>query len=96
MRALIERNVLDTLRSFSPQTKKRVKAALAALADNPEPPGRGGTIKRLDVPGSGETVLRVRVGDHRAVYVVRGQEIRILRVFHREEGYDWLRRLRLD
>lgn len=87
---------MQTLRTFAPSTKRKVKAALAELADEPNPPGPRGLIKRLDAPGTGEPVFRLRVGDYRAVYVVRGQEVRVLRVFHRSEGYGWIKRLRLD
>lgn len=96
LRVVIERNVLDSLRALSPATKRRVKAGLAELSHDPNPPGPAGNIKRLDAPGFGEPVFRLRLGDYRAVFVVRGNEVRVLRVFHREEGYEWLRRLRLD
>lgn len=88
--------MLQTLRTFAPSTKRIVKAGLAGLADEPNPPGQRGLIKRLDAPGSGNPVFRLRVGDYRAVYVVRGQEVRVLRVFHRSEGYKWIQRLGLD
>jgi mRNA-degrading endonuclease RelE of RelBE toxin-antitoxin system len=84
------------MRALAPGVKRKVKVALAELAKEPNPPGPTGNLKRLDTPGSGEPVFRARIGDYRAVYVVRGRDVRVLRLFHREEGYDWLRRLRLD
>jgi mRNA-degrading endonuclease RelE of RelBE toxin-antitoxin system len=35
-------------------------------------------------------LFRLRVGDHRIVFAVVGDEIRVTRIIHRSEGYDWL------
>lgn len=87
---------MEALATFSQAAKRRVKGALATLAKSEKPGGPHALIKRLDAPGSGEAIFRLKVGDYRAVYVVRGPEIRVLRVFDRAAGYDWLARLRLD
>ncbi len=93
---VVERTVQDQLRRLAPQTKKKIKRALSSLAEIPAPPDRTSNVKRLDAPDQGEPVYRLRIGDYRGVFVVRSTEVRVVRVFHREEGYDWLRRLKLD
>ena len=84
------------MRTFSLLIKRRIKAALADLAKSNKPSGPHPLIKRLDAPGSGEPLFRLKVGDYRAVYVVREREIRVLRVFDRDDGYEWAKRLRLE
>ncbi len=93
---LERRGAFDALNAMGPAAKRAIKLALAGLAENPYPPGEMGAVKRLDAPSSGEPVFRLRVGEYRAVYVVRATEIRVLRIFHRAEGYAWMKRLRLD
>ena len=93
---ILERSVVSALATLSPTSKRRVKATLADLAKSPKPAGPHALVKRLDAPGSGAAVFRLKIGDYRAVYVIRGPEIRVLRVFDRDQGYDWLKRLRLD
>lgn len=97
LHVVLERGVVAALRPMPPATKRRVRAALRALGDDPHPPGAGGAIKRLDRRDpSAEPVFRLRVGDHRAVFVVRPPEVRVLFLFPRSEGYRWMARLDLD
>ncbi len=88
--------MISTLATFAAPAKRRVKLALAELAKSEKPGGPNVLIKRLDAPGSGEAIFRLKIGDYRAVYVIRGPEIRVLRVFDRDDGYAWAKRLRLD
>lgn len=97
LQVVLERGVVAALRSMPPVTKRRVRAALRGLGENPLPRGPGGPIKRLDRRDpSAEPLFRLRMGEYRAVFVVRPPEVRVLHVFHRSEGYGWMRRLGLD
>jgi mRNA interferase RelE/StbE len=61
--------------------KTRVIAAAIALGENPRPPG----CKKL----KGREEYRVRVGDYRIIYEIRGDILTVLvvRVAHRSEAY---------
>jgi len=71
--------------SLDGSVKDRVRKALRKLADT-----GGGDIKRLHGVRGRETLLRLRVGDHRVVYRDDPDAIRIIQIFHRGKGYDWL------
>lgn len=70
------------LRTFEPQVRRRIQAALELLADEPRPPA----ATQL-VGGSGE--WRVRTGDYRIVYEIKDDQllVLVLRVGHRREIY---------
>lgn len=62
--------------------KKRIDAAILALASDPRPHG---CVKlRME-----ENSWRVRVGDWRIIYLVddAGDEVTVIRVAHRSESY---------
>ncbi len=63
------------------QTYERVRAAIRALAEDPRPPG----ARKL----AGRESYRVRVGDHRIIYLVDDAAlvVTILGVRHRREVY---------
>ena len=68
--------------NLSQQVKRRLQAAIDALADNPRPHGV--------TPLSGHDDLwRIRVGDYRVVSAIRDRELLILvvKVGHRREIY---------
>ena len=70
------------LRTFDPQVRRRIQAALELLATEPRPPA----ATQL-VGGSGE--WRVRTGDYRIVYEIRDEEllVLVLRMGHRRDVY---------
>jgi mRNA interferase RelE/StbE len=68
------------LRTFDPQVRRRVQAAIELLATEPRPPA----ATRL-VGGAGE--WRVRTGDYRIVYEIQEERLLVLVVSagHRRE-----------
>lgn len=72
------------LRGIDPPVRRRILAALAGLATDPRPVG----CKAL-AGAQWAGVLRIRVGDHRALYVVEDAAVRVLvvAVAHRREVY---------
>lgn len=70
------------LRKLDGVARRRIKAAIELLSDDPRPPG----AKKL-VGGDGE--WRVRTGDYRIVYEVRDHVllVLVLAVGHRREIY---------
>lgn len=70
------------LRTFDPQVRRRIQAALELLSDDPRPPA----ATQL-VGGAGE--WRVHTGDYRIIYQITDDEllVLVLRVGHRREIY---------
>jgi mRNA-degrading endonuclease RelE of RelBE toxin-antitoxin system len=62
----------------------RFARAFAALADDPLRPRSGADIRQLS---GGEPRLAIRVGDYRAIYEIRGFEVRILKLARRAVAY---------
>ena len=77
---LASRAAQRDIRKLPPETKPRIRDAVAALADNPR---RG--AQRLAAEGA----YRVRVGDYRIVFRIddRAEEVLIVRVKHRRDVY---------
>jgi mRNA-degrading endonuclease RelE of RelBE toxin-antitoxin system len=89
-RVTIDPPALLFLRTLAPGPKRAVRAAVDELRADARP--KGVDWKRLETDA--EVLLyRLRVGDYRVVYVLLGSDIRVVRVFHRREGYHWLERL---
>lgn len=63
-------------------TKRRVLAALVRLENWPDVSG----IKRLSADWKG--FMRMRVGDWRVVFHLRGDRIEVVRIAHRREVYE--------
>lgn len=79
-------------RHLPPGAKRDVKAALRALSQDPSGHESGLDVMSLDVDLSDEIVWRLRVGDWRVIFFAEARFVRIARVFHRSEGYEWLDR----
>ena len=80
-RLIIPKWVLKQLESLDRPLQKRVKESILALKDNPFPPGK--KVKRIK--GVYDEFWRLRVGDARVMYEVRGDEVKILGIVHRED-----------
>jgi mRNA-degrading endonuclease RelE of RelBE toxin-antitoxin system len=74
-----------TYDSLPLQVRRRVRDSLLEFAAS----GRG-DLKRLRGTRGREDLFRLRVGDYRIVFAVTAAEIRVTRILHRGEGYDWL------
>ncbi|HLF17106.1 MAG TPA: type II toxin-antitoxin system RelE/ParE family toxin [Candidatus Thermoplasmatota archaeon] len=82
------------LRAMAPETRKAIRSALRKLAADPSGRTVDLDVKALDL-GDGPPVHRLRVGEWRAAFIVGKELIRVLRVFHRSDGYDWVDDVRL-
>jgi mRNA interferase RelE/StbE len=88
--------VLDTelaapvFRRLPPTTKQAVKAGLRLLREDPFETNPNADIMLLDGSPGEEPVYRLRVGNWRVVFTRDGATVKVIRIFHREEGYDWL------
>jgi hypothetical protein len=77
------------LRAMAPKPRTEIRKALRLLSEDPSGRSVGLDVKQLDL-GEGPPVYRLRVGDWRAAFMVGRGVLRVLRVFHRSEGYDWV------
>ena len=87
---LDEARAADVLRSAVPTLRKNLKRALRRLADDPSERNPQLDVKKLATDREGPTMYRLRVGDWRVAYTIEPNNIVVLRIFHRSEGYGWL------
>ncbi|MHB1260605.1 MAG: type II toxin-antitoxin system RelE family toxin [Thermoplasmatota archaeon] len=90
MRLVFEDGILSQVQDLPPGPRALVRAALAALREHDGDRPAGLDVKRLQ---GATPVFRIRLGNYRVVYARHRQAHRILKVFHRSEGYGWLERL---
>ena len=93
MKVVVAPAAAAVIRGLPPPTKRRIKAAVVALADDPTGVERPGAVKRLRTREPEGGWYRLRVGSWRVVYRVVGQRVEVVRVFPRSEGYGWMDRL---
>jgi mRNA interferase RelE/StbE len=74
-----------TFSDLPDRARQRIHSALTQLASS----GRG-DVKRLRGTRGREDLFRLRVGDYRVIFALASTEIRVIRILHRSEGYDWL------
>ena len=84
-RVLISRPALSQLDELPSKERRRVVRGLEALGTDPFTPRSGCDVKKLE--GGDPAKYRLRVGEWRAVYVVIEDEIRIISIFRRGQGY---------
>lgn len=81
------------LGQMPPQPKRRLKEALRLLGQDPAGRTVGLDVKDLDASEELPRLYRLRVGEWRAVFAVRANDVIVTRIFHRRDGYGWLERL---
>lgn len=91
MRVLLDKAVHQQLKSLAPGPRRAIRDALRILQDfdGDRPPTLD--VRRLQHQTKG--YYRLRVGDYRVAFTRQGQAQRVVKVFHRSEGYGWLERL---
>ncbi|MCA1819449.1 MAG: type II toxin-antitoxin system RelE/ParE family toxin [Halobacteriales archaeon] len=75
-----------------PEAKRQMREALRKLATDPSGRSMGLDVKMLRTTEAAP-VYRLRIGEWRAAWQVRGNVLQVVRVFHRSEGYGWLERM---
>lgn len=91
MRVLLPDKVRQAgFQDLAPGPKQAIRRALSDLKD---PAARSALdIKRLVTPSDLPPMYRLRVQDHRVAFVREGDTVRVVRIFHRSEGYAWMER----
>jgi mRNA interferase RelE/StbE len=87
-RVLLSETTVRQLRDMPQADGERMKRALGQLEEDPFRPRSGVDIKRLRGPGRDYHGLRV--GDHRAIYVVEEDRVLVAKVIRRSKAYRWL------
>jgi mRNA interferase RelE/StbE len=77
----------------SPGVRKRVLASLERLAVDVAEPGRIRGQRVRTIRGVGDSVYRLRVGDHRVIFDVIDEDrvVLVLGIVHRGDLERWLR-----
>ena len=66
-----DRKVKKDFKAIAPEQVKKIKVAIAALADNPRPPGC------IKLRGKNQEYFRIRVGNYRVIYSVKDKALLI-------------------
>jgi mRNA interferase RelE/StbE len=75
---------IDFLKTLQKKVRKQIVEKITKLDGDPYPP----TTKALQGMSDGDgSVYRIRSGDYRILYVVRGETICILDIDHRKDVY---------
>lgn len=92
LQVVLSERAKGVLRAVPPETRRRLKQAISALADDPT--GRAGKldVRALEVPQAAEPISRLAVGSFRVAFAKEKRLLRVLRIFHRSEGYAWIER----
>ncbi len=82
---IVSKTFQKQFHSLSEDDQKRIRLGLPVLAEDPFTPRSGADIKSLKqtVPKK----YRLRIGELRIIYSIRDEEIQIIEVFRRGQGY---------
>lgn len=75
---------LAYLRTLPKKLRQQIVSKVKGLAENPHPPG---CKKIRGMKEREEDIYRLRSGDYRVLYVVRGTTIAVLDINHRKDVY---------
>ncbi|MBU4190043.1 MAG: type II toxin-antitoxin system RelE/ParE family toxin [Candidatus Thermoplasmatota archaeon] len=65
--------------------QRRIKSALKKLEENPFQPCPGADI--IALTGTTPQKHRLRIGDYRIIYLIEGENVKVIEVFRRGRGY---------
>ena len=86
---LLSQTAVSQLSLLNTKQKKRIKDSLAKLEEDPFRKRSGSDIKKLMTPDE-PPLYRLRIGDHRAIYFVVENKVKVTEIIHRSKGYKWL------
>ncbi len=78
-------DAIKYLDSVEDMEKRRCYDSLKRLEEDPHIPRSGCDIKKLR--GKKKTAYRLRIGDHRFLYVIKSKEVFVEEAFKRGKGY---------
>lgn len=90
MKVRLDPEAAEIVRDLPTPVKARIKKAVALLAKDPF--GHGGTSGIRKLQSKVGTIHRLKVGAWRVAYQVKRDEVRIVHIFPREDGYGWMER----
>ena len=85
---LLSETARRQLKDLPEAVQQRIKEALGELREDPFRPRPKADIKRLKGPD--RDYYRQRIGDFRAIYVVEGQRVLVVKIMPRSKAYRWL------
>ncbi len=85
---LLSETARRQLGDLPPDLQANIKERLRELRNDPYRSGPRSDIKRLKGPKRDYYYLRV--GNHRAIYVIEGSRVMVAKVLPRSKAYDWI------
>ncbi|HJH29209.1 MAG TPA: type II toxin-antitoxin system RelE/ParE family toxin [Methanosarcinaceae archaeon] len=82
---IVSRTFQKQFHSLQEQLQQRIRNALKELEINPNQPRSGADIKPLK--NTKPQKHRLRVGDHRIIYMIEENTVYVIEVFKRSKGY---------
>lgn len=88
-RVLISETAIKQLNSLNSKIRERLKSGIKELESSPFLSRPKADIKKLHKLTKHD-LYRLRIGDYRVVYGVENNDIKIIKIFIRGKGYEWL------
>ena len=85
---LLSETARRQLGSLEPKMRRRVKASLAKLKEDPFRSRSKVDIKKLRGPN--REYFRIRIGNYRAIYVIERKKVKVAKILPRNKAYDWI------
>ena len=85
---LLSRTARRQMADLPPEIQERVKEKLKELKNSPYKAGPKMDIKKLKGPK--RFYYRIRIGDHRTIYVIDGNRVLVAKILPRDKAYDWI------
>ena len=82
---VVSRTFQQQFQSLQKSLQERIRNALKELEIDPNQPRSGADIKPLK--NTKPQKHRLRVGDHRIIYMIDGDKVYVIEVFKRSRGY---------
>ena len=86
---LLSKTAEKELNSLEKTVQERIRSALRELESDPSQARPKADIKKLHKMSKHE-FYRLRVGNYRIVYFVENPSAKIIKIFTRSKGYEWL------
>jgi mRNA-degrading endonuclease RelE of RelBE toxin-antitoxin system len=85
---MLSQTALRQYKRLSANMQRRIKTKLNELKEDPFTARAKADIKRLKGPK--RDYFRLKIGDHRAIYVVEGKKVLVAKILPRSKAYDWI------
>ena len=86
---LLSKTAAKELINLEKSMQEKIRAALKELENDPVQGRPKADIKKLHKMSKNE-FYRLRVGNYRVVYNLENTNVKVIKIFSRSKGYEWL------